>query len=450
MKYDINKDIVANTQVVVLMGGLGTRLGLKDRPKAMAEIQGCPFFEYQLKLLRRWGLCKFLFLVGYQADCIEDYFGNGSKWRVDIGYSYDGSEPLGTGGALKNAEEKLEDNFLLIYGDSFMDIDYQEIVYRYYIEKATGKSGIMTILRNDDQYDKSNVLYEEGKPLLYDKINTDNRMRYIDYGVSMVTKSILKDVDKNKKFDLAILLSDLSKEGKFSAQVVTKRFYEIGTPASMREFDIYARSRFCEKAGAVFLDRDGVINEIYYNDDIEQFDSPFTVEEFTYKSGVVEALLSIQKRGYYIFIVTNQPGAAKGKISLGKLYDLNTWMVQDLQEKGISVEFVNMCPHHPTGNNKSKYPFLIKKCECRKPQAGLIADLMKVYNIDAKNSYMVGDSHTDVIAGKKAGLKTVLIGTLKCDACQRLQGTRPDFIINDILKLNQIITEHETGGRYDV
>lgn len=432
------------------MGGLGTRLGLKDRPKAMADIQGHPFFEYQLKLLRRWGFFKFLFLVGYQADCIEDYFGNGSKWQADIVYSYDGSEQLGTGGALKNAEEKLEENFLLIYGDSFMDIDYQEIVYRYYIEKSAGKFGVMAILRNDNQYDKSNVLYQEGKSLLYDKINISNRMRYIDYGVSMVTKSILKDVERNKKFDLAILLSDLSKEGKFAAQVVAKRFYEIGTPTSMQEFDNYARKRFYEKAGAVFFDRDGVINEISYNDDIEQLDSPFTVEEFVYKPGVAEALLSIQQKGYYIFIVTNQPGSAKGKISLGKLYDLNTWMVQDLQEKGISVEFVNMCPHHPIGNKKSKYPFLIRKCECRKPQAGLIKDLMKVYNIDVKNSYMVGDSYTDVIAGKKAGLKTVLIGTLKCDVCQRLQGIRPDFIVSDILKLDHIITEREVGGRYDV
>ncbi len=446
MDYDVNKDIVADTQVVVLMGGLGTRLGLKDLPKAMADIGGLPFFEYQLKLLRRWGFSKFLFLVGYRADCIEDYFGDGSRWKADIQYSYDGPGQLGTGGALKNAEEKLEEDFLLIYGDSFMDIDYQETVYRYCMEKAAGRRGLMAILRNEGQYDKSNVVYRDGMLLLYDKVNADDRMHYIDYGVSMLSRSLLSGVGKNRKFDLAELVTELSKRGGLAAQVVAKRFYEIGSPSSMREFCLYAEKRFYQRTGAVFFDRDGVINEITYNDDIEQPDSPFAVNDFVYRPGVVEELLSIQEKGYYIFIVTNQPAAAKGKTILARLYDLNTWMVQDLQEKGVFVEFVNMCPHHPEGDKRSEFPFLIKTCRCRKPEPGLVTDLMKVYNIDLDNSYMVGDSHTDVTAGAKAGLQTVLLGTLKCDACRLLQGCHPDFIIKDISELENIITKRETGG----
>ena len=187
-----------DTQVVVLMGGLGTRLGLADRPKTMADIDGHPFFDYQFKLLRRWKFYKFLFLVGYQADCIEDYYGDGSRWQVNIQYSYDGPNQLGTGGALKNAEGKLEENFLLIYGDSFMDIDYQETVYRYFMERAAGMSGIMTILRNENRYDSSNVEYREGKLLLYDKVHTNDRMQYIDYGVSMLSRSILADAEDRK------------------------------------------------------------------------------------------------------------------------------------------------------------------------------------------------------------------------------------------------------------
>ena len=159
---DMNRDIVADTQVVVLMGGLGTRLGLKDTPKAMADINGYPFFDYQLKLLKRWRFHKFLFLVGYQAESIENYYGNGSKWQVDIQYSYDGKKQLGTGGALRNAAEKLEEDFLLIYGDSFMDVDYQEAVYRYWLEKSKGKMALMTILENENRYDKSNVIYQNG------------------------------------------------------------------------------------------------------------------------------------------------------------------------------------------------------------------------------------------------------------------------------------------------
>lgn len=435
---DAGKDIVADTQIVVLMGGLGTRLGLKNTPKAMADINGVPFFDYQLRLLKRWRFHKFLFLVGYQAESIENYYGNGSKWQIDIKYSYDGKKQLGTGGALQNAIEKLDENFLLIYGDSFMDIDYQEVVYRYWMEKANGMQALMTILENENQYDRSNVIYQNGKIILYDKVNFHDEMRYIDYGVSMLSKELLIKKNRKDNFDLAEILTFLSKLGKLAGQVVTKRFYEIGSPAAMHEFCIYAKQRFSNKKRAIFFDRDGVINELVFNDDIEQIDSPFSKDEFTYKRNVINTLLSIQKMGILIFIVTNQPAAAKNKVPLASLYDLNTWMIQDLKSKGIFVETVNMCPHHPIGNPSSKAPFLIKKCECRKPEAGLITDLLALYDIDKENSYMVGDSYTDIIAGKKAGVKTILIGEMKCDMCQKLQEYRPDKIIHDIKELEHI------------
>ncbi len=201
----------------------------------------------------------------------------------------------------------------------------------------------------------------------------------------------------------------------------------------------YAEKRFHRKNKAVFLDRDGVINEFFFNENTEQIDSPFTKEDFKYKQNVIETLSFIRKMGFYIFIVTNQPAAAKGKVSLTALYDLSMWITQDLKARGIEVEFINMCPHHPTGSRNSKERFLIKKCNCRKPEAGLITDLLQIYNIDLEQSYMVGDSYTDIIAGNRAGLKTVLIGNLKCDACQCLQGNRPDEIIEDIRELEKII-----------
>ena len=437
----LRTDIVTETQIVALMGGLGTRLGLKDCPKAMADINGIPFFDYQMKLLKRWGFHKFLFLVGHQAGCIEEHYGDGSAWQADIRYSYDGPEQLGTGGALKNAEDKLEEEFLLIYGDSFMDIDYRETVYRYQMEKAAGKLGVMTILQNENRYDKSNVVYKNGELLLYDKVNASDEMRYIDYGVSMLSKDILAGKKEGEKFDIAAILTELSKAGRMAAQVVTKRFYEIGNPESLQEFRNYAKNRFDEKHKALFFDRDGVINDLYYNDDIEQIDSPFRLKDFKYKQGVVNTLLAIQKMGYYSFVVTNQPAAAKGKVSLFKLYDLNTWMVQDLRSKGVMIEEINICPHHPEGSRESEAQFLIKKCNCRKPEPGLITDLLQVYNIDVSCSYMVGDSYTDMIAGKKAGLRTVFVGDWKCDICQRMQGHTPDYTITNISELEKVTGE---------
>ncbi|GFI16233.1 D-glycero-beta-D-manno-heptose-1,7-bisphosphate 7-phosphatase [Lachnospiraceae bacterium] len=439
MRYD--KDIVADTQVVVLMGGLGTRLGLKDCPKAIADIEGIPFFNYQLQLLKRWRFHKFLFLVGYMADSIENYYGDGSNFQVEIQYSYDGSKQLGTGGALWNARNKLEDEFLLIYGDSFMDIDYQETVYRYWSAKRTGKKGIMTILKNEDSYDRSNVVYKEGRILLYDKVNKVKDMLYIDYGVSMLSKEILDEDMSRIEFDLADVLRKLSKSQELGAQVVTKRFYEIGTPRTKMEFCEYVKKRFGADRKAVFLDRDGVINELVYNEDTEWLDSPFSEKEFIYRDDVIDILKKIQQQGYYIFIVSNQPAAAKGKVELEKIYNLNLWIIEDLRSKGISVEFLNVCPHHPVGSPKSKYRFLIRECNCRKPKEGLITDLMKVYQIDKSCTYMVGDSYTDIIAGKKSGIKTVFLGEQKCDLCKKWGDYKPDRIIKNIKELENILEE---------
>lgn len=434
-------DIVADTQVVVLMGGLGTRLGLQDRPKAMADIDGIPFFDYQLRMLKRWRFHKFLFLVGYQADKIEKYYGNGERWQVAIQYSYDGKEQLGTGGALRHAKDRLEDAFLLIYGDSFMDIDYQEVVYRYRLARLAGKKGLMTILKNEDHYDKSNVIYQNGELVLYDKDHRTWDMKYIDYGVSVLSKELVEEERGERKFDLAHILTEASKRRLLEAHVVQRRFYEIGSPAAKAEFCAYARKRFGTRQKAVFLDRDGVINELVYNDDTEWLDSPFSEREFRYVDGVLDALRKIGRAGYYIFIVTNQPAAAKGKTSLKKLYDLNAWLTGDLKAKGIAVEFVNMCPHYPGEGKKAELDFLNWKCDCRKPEAGMIRNLLEGYGIDRENSYMVGDSYTDILAGKSAGIKTVFFGKWKCDMCQRMGEGGPDHIIDKMEELAEICAQ---------
>ncbi len=440
-RQDWNRDPAADTQVVVLMGGLGTRLGLTDRPKAMADINGRPFFDYELMMLKRWGFWRFLFLVGHQADQIEDYYGDGSGQGLEIRYSRDGRSQLGTGGALKKAEAMLDEHFILLYGDSFMDMDYRELVYRSRLEREAGKAGVMAVLKNEGRYDTSNVIFRDGTLFLYDKAERSADMQYIDYGVSMLSKEVLAGIEPGKPCDLSEVLTALSKAGKLAGQEVCKRFYEIGSPASRDEFAAYAKQRFCRANRALFLDRDGVINEFCFHEETEQLDSPFTKEEFRYREDVISTLKAVSDMGYLLFIVTNQPAAAKGKVSLKALYDLNTWVARDLQEKGIRVEASSLCPHHPAGDRRTRAPFLIRRCGCRKPKAGLIIDILKIYNIDMEHSWMAGDSYTDVLAGKRAGLKTALLGEYKCDVCHRLEGNRPDRVLKDIRELEGILRE---------
>ena len=424
----------ADTQVVVLMGGLGTRLKdyTKECPKSLVEVSGRPFFDYQLDLLCAWGFKKFVFLIGYKADMIEEHYGDGSDRGINIRYSYDGEKLLGTGGAVRRALDLLEDDFLLLYGDSFMDIDYAETLYRYERGKAAGARALMSVLRNNNRFDKSNVVMDGGRISLYDKHNPTPEMDHIDYGVCMYERSLFTGRAEDEAFDIAEILHDLSVKGQLSAQVVTKRFYEIGSPASLAECSEYMKMRYEENHPAVFVDRDGVINEIVWNDDIEQLDSPMKVSQFSFLPGVPEALKTIKEKGYYIFIVTNQPGAAKGKTDLATLYDINTYMIDSLSGQGVDIDDLFMCPHYPKELPQTKEKFLIKKCNCRKPEPGLIYRAMRKYNIDMSSSFMIGDSCTDVSAGAAVGLSTIFTGDLKCDLCKKLGDLSPDFIAKDL------------------
>lgn len=447
MEYKEAEDM----QVVVLMGGLGTRLKeyTKECPKPLVEVEGRPFFDYSLKLLMHHGFRKFLFLIGYRAEMIEEYYGDGSSLGISITYCYDGKELLGTGGAVRRAYDLLEDDFLLMYGDSFMDIDYEETLYRYYEGKSRGMRALMTVLKNGNMFDKSNVIMDGTEIKLYDKINMTPEMDYIDYGVCVYEKSLFSDesleglldgtnsvrMDTGIKFDIAVLQNRLSIDKKMTAHIVTKRFYEIGSPASLNEFREYVKHRFSEAHPAVFLDRDGVLNEIVYNEDAEQMDSPQKLSEFKPFPEAAEAIKRIRDKGYYVFIATNQPGAAKGKCKLKTLYDINTMFVEQVKDQvGDSIDGVFMCPHYPSMCENTKEEFLIKKCDCRKPKPGLLFKPKDIYNIDYDNSYMIGDSFTDIVAGQAAGVKTIFIGDLKCDACKKLCDIEPTHIVRSVLE----------------
>ncbi|MCR5748123.1 MAG: HAD-IIIA family hydrolase [Lachnospiraceae bacterium] len=429
-------------QVVVMMGGIGSRLGkiVADCPKPLLPVGSRPFFEYELILLKAAGLRRFLFCTGYLSSEIEDYFGNGERFGVSIDYQRDSVDEngkaklLGTGGALRHAYPKLEEDFMLVYADSFMDINYREVVYRYFEAKRNGAKSLMTLLRNNGQFDKSNVIYKDGLKL-YDKKNATSDMDYIDYGVNMFSRNVLDGYSDGEKFDLSDIQHGLSLKDELFGLVVGKRFYEIGRPEPYKEFIEYAKQRFDVPTKAAFLDRDGVLNEIVYNEDTEQLDSPLNADELKLLPGAAEAVKKLKEAGYYIFIITNQPAAAKGKTDLGTLWDINKKLLELIPE----IDDVFMCPHHPEGSSHCKEPVLIGKCDCRKPKAGLIDEACSCYKVDKGASFMAGDSFTDIMCGRAAGLKTVFVGNYKCDVCARLEYDKPDMIVNGISELAEVI-----------
>ena len=173
-----------------------------------------------------------------------------------------------------------------------------------------------------------------------------------------------------------------------------------------------------------------MINEIVFNEDTELLDSPMSVSEFKLIPGAAEAVKILKEEGYLIFIITNQPAAAKGKTSLGKLFDINKKLTELIPE----IDDVFMCPHHTEGDPKRGDISLIKICDCRKPESGLIEEACSKYAVDRSASFMAGDSFTDVQCGRKAGIQTVFIGSYKCDICTKLEYDKPDHIFKSLME----------------
>ncbi|MCU0666224.1 MAG: HAD-IIIA family hydrolase [Candidatus Omnitrophica bacterium] len=422
-------------QVVVLMGGKGTRLGgvIGNLPKAMAEVEGKPFFSYQFDLLRLAGFKKFIFCVGFGKEYIYDFFGDGVEFGVKIEYSPDPPGAEGTASALKNAMLLLEDDFMLSYGDSFMDMDYQQALYNYWLlKKSSSGSGMMCILKNNNLYDKSNIVFENNRIVKYDKKSSQAEMDYIDYGTSFLNKALVDKIPASVG-DLSDFYSMLVRDGLLAGFVTRKRFREIGNSGSLEEFRNFIKQRLSQKNKAIFLDRDGTLNKFVFNDNIKQFDSPLKPDEFCLIDGVFDALKQMKKHGFLLIVVTNQPAAAKGKTTLKDIYAINNRMLDLFRENGVEIDDVMVCPHHQEGSDLAAEQFLVKKCQCRKPQAGLLETAIDKYNIDIGNSYMVGDSSADILAAKKKSVRSVFIGKYKKDDSGGLQECKPDLVFENIL-----------------
>jgi NDP-sugar pyrophosphorylase family protein len=226
--------------LALLAGGLATRLRphTLQVPKAMIEVAGEPFVAHQLRLLRREGISRLVLCVGYLGEQIEAFVMEGSAYGIAVDYSYDGAHLLGTGGALRKALPKLGEEFLVMYGDSWLDTAFPPIVDAFH---KSGKPALMTVFRNDGHRDASNVWYQNGSIRCYDKRERLTQMRHIDWGLTAVKADLLRQWPA--AFDLADIYSDLSRRGELAGYEVTTRFYEIGSPKGLRETEALLREQ---------------------------------------------------------------------------------------------------------------------------------------------------------------------------------------------------------------
>lgn len=229
-------------RLAILAGGLATRIRpLTEKfPKALIEINGEPFISHQLKLLRGAGITEVVICAWYREDLIRDFVGDGSAFDMAVKISSDGEIPLGTGGAIKKALPLLGDSFFVLYGDSYLPCDYRAIETAFINSQ---KNGLMTVYKNSDLGDLSNVEFSQGQIKVYDKKNRTPQMAYIDYGLGLFKAGVFDQYPAVKAFDLAGVYQDLLADGQLAGFEVPERFYEIGSFQGIEDLSEYLRKK---------------------------------------------------------------------------------------------------------------------------------------------------------------------------------------------------------------
>ena len=417
-------------KVVIMAGGRGTRISsvASDIPKPMIKIDGKPVLEHEILNLREQGFTDIILTVGHLGNIITDYFGDDSKFGVNIEY-YIEETPLGNAGALFKIRDKLTDDFLLLNADAVFDIDF-----RRFVEFHKSHGGLVTLFThpNSHPYDSGIVIADGNGVVLQWLAKEDDRPDYyknrVNAGLHVISPKVL-DIDiSTEKVDLdRQVLKPLAGTGKMYVYDSPEYVKDMGTPdryeSVCRDFSegkVKARNLH-NKQKAVFLDRDGVINK--YVGFLRNID------DFELLDGVSKAIRKINESGYLAIVVTNQPVIARGEVSFAELTEIHNKMETLLGEDGAYLDAIYFCPHHPDKGFDGEIPELKFDCDCRKPKPGMLIKAAKEFNIDLTKSWMVGDSDSDIMAGKNAGCSTVLIGESDENMCASNLLEAVDYII---------------------
>lgn len=428
-------------KAVIIAGGKGTRLSpfIKDTPKSLIKIGKKSLIEHQIVLLKKYGIKEIWILLGHLGNQIREYLQDGKKWNVNI-YYHQENKPLGTAGALKTLEKQIKEDFLVFFGDVMLDFDIKKFI-NWYKEKK-GKIGSIIVHPNDHPFD-SNLVEIGKKGEIASLLRKPHRPGLIFRnlsiaGVYIFSPNIFKYIPSKKKCDIEkdILPIILKSKYKVYAYNTPEYFKDMGTPKRLIEVNrAYTSGRIKKfnlknKRKAVFLDRDGVINE--------EIDQLSKIKDFKVYNFVAKAIKKINDSEYLTIIITNQPMIAKGFMTEADLNEIHKKLETELGLKGAKIDAIYYCPHHPEKGFLGEVPELKIKCNCRKPKISLFFKARKEFNIDFKKSYLIGDQAIDILAGKRAGCKTILVKTGH-GKNYKLFFTRPDFVAKNLAEAIKII-----------
>ncbi len=395
-----------------MSGGRGTRISqlFPDIPKPLIPICGKPVMEHEIEYLRDQGFTDIILTVSYMADKIIKYFGNGSRLGVHIDYFIE-TEPLGNAGALFKLQDKLTEDFLLLNADAVFNVDFKR--FAAFHEEHDGLVTLFTH-PNDHPYDSGLIIADSDKSVQKWLAKEDERPEYyknrVNAGLHIISPKLLEQDFNLPKIDLdRHLLKPLAGTGKMFCYDSPEYVKDMGTPerfeAVSRDFEsgkVFA-GNLRNKQKAIFLDRDGTINK--YVGFLRN------INDFKLLPTVSEAIKMINRSGYLTIVVTNQPVIARGEVTFNELNEIHNKMETLLGHDGAYLDGIYFCPHHTDSGFEGEVKELKIQCSCRKPKPGMLFQAAQDFNIDLKQSWMIGDGENDVIAGKVAGCRTKRILT---------------------------------------
>jgi D-glycero-D-manno-heptose 1,7-bisphosphate phosphatase len=394
----------------ILVGGFGTRLGELTRgiPKPLLPVNGVPFLDHLLLEVARHGFTNVVLLAGYLADQLQIYNGRrqlaGREVQITVHIE---PQPMGTAGALLPLKGTIDDMLLLLNGDSWFDIDLRAFatalpdwaVARLALNRTTNLSRFGV------------VEFEDGRVTHFAERNTNAKAGYINAGVYLFGRSVIDRITSTPCSLESDIFPLLAREGLLEAWPAEAFFVDIGIPEDYATANPAIKKQ-CTRP-AVFFDRDGVLNK----DDTGYAHKP---EDLQWNTNAIEAVRLANQSGWYVFVVTNQAGVARGYYDETAVRRFHQQMELELAREGAHVDEFCYCPFHPDGIVEEYR----RDAECRKPKPGMIIDLMRKWRIDVARSILIGDKQSDCMAAAAAGIRGYLFRG--GDLCSELRRAKDD------------------------
>lgn len=430
-------------KAVIMAGGKGTRIASitnDEIPKPMLAIGGKTILEHQIECLKKSDIKEIIIVIGHLGDKIKDYFKDGNKFGIKISYYEENpNKPLGTAGSLYYLKSMIDEDFILIFGDVFLNVDFNKMAeyHRNHFADAT-----LLTHPNSHPFDSDLVVVDDvGKVIGFDSKENNRNYDYknlVNSGIYMFSPRVFDYISEPKKCGLEkdVIAKMITFGDKVCSYHSTEYVKDMGTPERYYSVNEDYINGLCEhrnlshKQKAIFLDRDGTIN----------VHIPFLAnkEKFELIDGVSEAIKMINSSEYLCIVITNQPVIARGECTFSELEDIHKRMETLLGRDGAYIDGLYFCPHHKDKGFPGEVAELKFDCDCRKPKIGMLLKASKDYNIDLNQSIVIGDSTLDIKMAENAHMKSILVKTGQAGLDNRYS-VKPDEVVEDLLSAVKMI-----------